>query len=604
MNNSQFLNHDSDNSQKSFTLSQDIQQSEKLSQEFLLEMINSISEPIFVKDRQHRWIFANNAYCNLIGHSQAELIGKSDYDLFPPTEAEIFWKKDELIFSTGTNNQSEENFTDASGVNHIISTKKSLFTDGLSTQFLVVIIRDITQHITEAQQLEAKLEKRIEKQTEKALRRSNALLKAQQEASIDGILVVDENLQILSYNQRFLDIWQIPLQLVQTGKQQLIFPTALQQTLNPEQFLSQVQYLYQHPEEISRDEIALKDGRTLDRYTAPVRSPQGDNYGRVWYFQDITERKQASAALEQSTAQLRQQAQELEKTLCELQSAQTQLIQSEKMSSLGLLVAGVAHEINNPLSFIFGNLTYAEEYIKDLLKLLRLYQENYPQPKEEIQNFTQLIEIDFLTTDLLLLLNSMKVGTNRICEIVLSLRTFSRLDEDGMKAVDIHEGLDTTLMILQNRLKANGQRKDIQVIKQYSNLPLVECYPGQLNQVFMNILTNAIDALEESFANNFQSMTDEERQLASLEIRIHTKIISDNQVTIHIADNGPGIPESVQKRIFDPFFTTKPVGKGTGMGLSISYQIVTERHGGSLKFISQPGQGTEFLVTIPLIQKR
>jgi PAS domain S-box-containing protein len=604
MNNSQFLNHDSDNSQKSFTLSQDIQQSEKLSQEFLLEMINSISEPIFVKDRQHRWIFANNAYCNLIGHSQAELIGKSDYDLFPPTEAEIFWKKDELIFSTGTNNQSEENFTDASGVNHIISTKKSLFTDGLSTQFLVVIIRDITQHITEAQQLEAKLEKRIEKQTEKALRRSNALLKAQQEASIDGILVVDENLQILSYNQRFLDIWQIPLQLVQTGKQQLIFPTALQQTLNPEQFLSQVQYLYQHPEEISRDEIALKDGRTLDRYTAPVRSPQGDNYGRVWYFQDITERKQALAALEQSTAQLRQQAQELEKTLCELQSAQTQLIQSEKMSSLGLLVAGVAHEINNPLSFIFGNLTYAEEYIKDLLKLLRLYQENYPQPKEEIQNFTQLIEIDFLTTDLLLLLNSMKVGTNRICEIVLSLRTFSRLDEDGMKAVDIHDGLDTTLMILQNRLKANGQRKDIQVIKQYSNLPLVECYPGQLNQVFMNILTNAIDALEESFANNFQSMTDEERQLASLEIRIHTKIISDNQVTIHIADNGPGIPESVQKRIFDPFFTTKPVGKGTGMGLSISYQIVTERHGGSLKFISQPGQGTEFLVTIPLIQKR
>ena len=340
----------------------------------------------------------------------------------------------------------------------------------------------------------------------------------------------------------------------------------------------------------------LKDGRTFDRYSAPVRSPAGDYYGRIWYFRDITERKQA-------LSDLRQQAQELEIALHKLKNTQAQLIQSEKMSSLGQLVAGVAHEINNPVNFINGNLNPANEYIQNLLSLLDLYGKHYPQPGAAIEEFADLIELEFLRSDLPKIFNSMKIGAERIRAIVLSLRTFSRLDEAEMKAVDIHEGIDSTLMIIQSRLKSTDQRPKIEVLKEYGDLPLIECYAGQLNQVFMNILTNAIDALEDSvvrgrWATKKQLKTDHPR------IYIRTQLLAPNQVTIRIADNGLGIPEEIKNQLFNPFFTTKPVGKGTGMGLAISYQIITERHSGSIECISQPGVGAEFVIRIPLIQER
>jgi PAS domain S-box-containing protein len=311
---------------------------------------------------------------------------------------------------------------------------------------------------------------------------------------------------------------------------------------------------------------------------------------------DITDRKQAEQSLRQSEALLRQQAEELEQTLKELKQTQAQLVQTEKMSSLGQLVAGVAHEINNPVSFIYGNLVYANEYVKDLLRLLDLYQQHYPQPHSAIQQEADAIELDFLIKDLPKLLNSMRTGAERIQEIVLSLRNFSRMDEAEVKPVNVHEGIDSTLMILQNRLRETAGHPGIEVIKHYNPLPDVECYAGQLNQVFMNILSNAIDALDEY--NRIRS-SEEIKQNPSI-ITIRTALMSPQWVQIGIADNGPGMNETVRHRIFEPFFTTKSVGKGTGLGLSISYQVITEKHGGTLSCVSTPGQGAEFIIQLPL----
>jgi signal transduction histidine kinase len=302
---------------------------------------------------------------------------------------------------------------------------------------------------------------------------------------------------------------------------------------------------------------------------------------------ELYDRAQAAAKQAQTHAL------ELEQSMSELQSAQLQLIQSEKMSALGNLVAGVAHEINNPVSFINGNIKYANQYVQDLIQHLALYQAECP-PSEAIQKSAKKIELDYLVEDLPKLLSSMKVGTERIQQISVSLRTFSRADRTDKVRFNLHEGLESTLLILKHRLKANEQRPEIEITKSYGDLPEISCYPGQLSQVFMNIIANAIDVFDEQT----RSYSDIEESPNC--IHISSQAINDYQVLVSIRDNGSGIPEELRQKVFEHLFTTKTVGKGTGLGLSISKQIVTENHGGQLECQSASGEGTEFLIYLPM----
>jgi len=309
---------------------------------------------------------------------------------------------------------------------------------------------------------------------------------------------------------------------------------------------------------------------------------------------ELEERRRTEEALRRSETRLLDQTVTLQNTLEDLQQAQTHLVQSEKMSSLGRLVAGVAHEINNPVGFISGNLKYVKQYTQDLTELLELYQASVVQPIPELAEVLESKDIAFVLEDFPKVLHSMEVGAERICDIIKSLRNFSRLDEAEMKAVDIHEGIENTLMILSNRVKEQPHLKSIDIRKDYGAIPDVQCSPGQLNQVIMNVLSNAIDALEEH--RNYSQASEP----ATIEIQTYS--LNRDWVAIRISDSGLGIDEETRSHIFDPFFTTKPVGQGTGMGLAISYQIIVEKHRGILTCESAPGKGAEFLIQIPIRQ--
>ncbi|NJL89849.1 MAG: PAS domain-containing protein [Coleofasciculaceae cyanobacterium SM2_1_6] len=368
----------------------------------------------------------------------------------------------------------------------------------------------------------------------------------------------------------------------------------------------------------------------------PIWDKQQQVVGTLGTVMDITDQKQAEMALRASEAELREKTDQLQSLIIQLQKTQTQLVQTEKMSSLGQMVAGIAHEINNPVSFIHGNINYAQQYTNDLLKLMQIVQDHQEDLPIAVQEAAQEIDVDFLTVDLPKLMRSMQVGAERIQQIVISLRNFSRLDESAIKSVDLHEGIDSTLMLLQHRLKANQDHPEIIVVREYAALPLVECYAGQLNQVFMNLLVNAIDALETSYTSRTQTtdealsyrptiwivtqvidsttvppkeVTEQNRSMVtersrSMATERSRSMVTPQQITMRIRDNGSGISPEHQKKLFDPFFTTKPIGRGTGLGLAISYQIVVDRHGGELTFSSQPGEGTEFIITIPVHQKK
>ncbi|MEL6939447.1 MAG: ATP-binding protein [Cyanobacteria bacterium J06598_1] len=356
----------------------------------------------------------------------------------------------------------------------------------------------------------------------------------------------------------------------------------------------------------SEHQITTPDGqiRWVQMASKPQPSPEGST---LWsgVVINITERKHIEASLQTSETRLRAQTQQLKATLKKLKHAQVKLVQSEKMSSLGQLVAGIAHEINNPVGFIHGNISHIKDYIHDMLQLIRLYQAHYPTPNSTIQTLTNELDLDYVISDLPKLLDSVQLGTERIRKIVLSLRNFSRLDESGLKRIDVHEGLENTLMLLSSRLNATIVRPDIKIIKAYERLPAVDCYGNQLNQVFMNILANAIDAIdavaEQKYSADREVNHAVNASAAPLQIVLQT-FQKDEHIVIQISNNGPAIPSAISSRMFDPFFTTKEVGKGTGMGLAISYQTIVDLHKGTLEYTQTAEGHPAFLIEIPVNQ--
>ncbi|MBD2185702.1 response regulator [Planktothrix sp. FACHB-1355] len=444
-----------------------------------------------------------------------------------------------------------------------------------------VVARLENQLIIKRQQRILEKEITIRRETEKVLDRSRALLAGILNSSLDGIAAMQavrdpETGNIEDF--RCLVVNPVIARAFNCNCEDAIGKLTLKQILSqvqPELFSHFVNIV--ETGEPSEGDFYYESGQSSWFHFIAVKLDDGF----AITIRDITARKQAEF-------ELQQQAQNLELTLSELKRTQAQLIQSEKMSSLGNLVAGVAHEINNPVNFIHGNLSPATEYFQDLLHLVKLYQQHFPDPPTEIKAQIEAINLDFLQEDVLKLLNSMRIGTDRIQEIVMSLRNFSRHDEAEFKRVDIHQGIDNTLMLLQNRLKATLEHPEIVTLKDYGQLPLIECYSGQLNQVFMNLLNNAIDSVSTQFIGN------------TPQIKIHTQVLNSERILIKISDNGWGIPEDLQSKLFDPFFTTKQVGQGTGLGLFICHQIVVDKHGGNLYCHSKLGKGAEFTVEIPI----
>lgn len=543
-------------------------------QALLQQVIDNANATIFVKDYRHTdgaYILINQMAVQAPQINAASQL-LTDYDLFPREIAELFRQADRQVMQTGESLQFEEVEPHADGLHATLVAKFPLFNQAGEVYAVGGISYDISPL----------------KRVEETLRlREAALL-----ASSNGIVIADMQQPgepLIFVNPAFEAMTGYPAAEM-IGRSWRF----LQGESSDRQVIQQLQTAINAAESCTVTLQNYRQDGTLF-WSQLTISPIYDANRQVTHYvgiqTDVSDRQRIEAERQQAAQQLQQQTSDLENTLRDLRRTQGQLVQSEKMSSLGQLVAGVAHEINNPVSFIYGNLEHADTYARDLLDLVALYQTHYPTPVEAISEAMAAMNLEFLTEDFPKTLNSMKMGAERIHNIVLSLRTFSRTADSLDPAADLHAGLDSTLMILKGRLQAG--RSPIQVVKNYGDLPPVRCYVGQLNQVFMNLLVNAIDAIEEGYAQS------DAANLPEPTITLTTECVNQ-QVIIQFSDNGPGIPETVRSQMFDPFFTTKPAGKGTGLGLSICYQIVTEKHQGQLACRSAIGAGAQFIITIPV----
>lgn len=429
-----------------------------------------------------------------------------------------------------------------------------------------------------------------------------------------GVLVIESEQEIWLANHAVLELLELTEEQLHEEWQTCLTAVSTSPSQTSEGCHPVLQAIAQHRTLLNAVIECSSSSKVGQRWLLVNAIPQcsidGKHQQFICTFCDVTDLKLVEQALQKSEAENRALAQlaeaksqQLSQTLHELKQAQSKIVHQEKMSSLGQMVAGIAHEINNPVTFIYGNIDYVNQYTHDLLDLVQAFRKQPGAIAPEIYNKLQVLDFDFISEDLPRLFKSMKLGAERIREIVSSLRNFSRLDEAAVKAVNLHEGIDSTLMILGHKLKASRHKAPIQVVKEYGNLPLIECHAGQMNQVFMNILSNAIDALDH-LRNLGQSTARTTDVLADRvpTIQIRTELTDSDRVRVCISDTGLGIPCAVRQKIFDPFYTTKPVGQGTGLGLFISYQIVVEHHGGSLSCISNPGEGTEVQIEIPIAQ--
>ncbi|WP_017303373.1 PAS domain S-box protein [Spirulina subsalsa] len=539
-------------------------------------------------DRDGRFLRVNQRFCDILGYSAQELSQLTVKDITHPED----WAKDAeqqaaLLREQGDTYILEKRYLRADGSDVWVSLTKSVVRDSQGKpQYFIGAITDLRQH--------------------KELEQELALRQSQLDAFVNhapvGLAIQDPQLYYVRLNPRFAQMNGVSVSDHLGKRLEQINPTLseqltplLQQVVNTGQAILAREISQMSPDDSSEVWTQLVSVFPLN-YEQKI-------LGVGTILVDITEQKRVEG-------QYQQQAEDLAHALQDLRQTQAQLIQTEKMSSLGQLLAGVAHEINNPVNFIYGNLTYAQEYIEDLLKVINLYQTHGVNTVPEVEDYLEEVDLDFLLEDLRKVIDSMSLGTNRIKEIVASLRTFSRMDNRQRQLVDIHEGLESTLLILEHRLKAQPNAPEIRVIKQYQELPKIKCFLGQLNQVFMNILSNAIDALEEQA----QSYSEDGLNCPLRTITITTSLSEESwgvamdnlgtdprMVEVCIADNGPGIPPTVQDHLFDPFFTTKPVGKGTGLGLAISHQIITEKHQGYIHCQSTLGEGTKFVITLPIV---